>query len=272
MRKLYIKLYIIFCVFIIYISSIQAYSGQINTNISITLTNNSLSVYNAKIGTQTININWSNTTEIKQNYSWGVDYQYDFSGQNVTIITYNTSYNCSYDCNYTIYFEEMKVKLSEAKFNCSDLYKDAENYKIKYFDCFTNLTICSGYKNTNEDYKIQRDKYESDKNTYYAQNIKLESDYSIINKTYSICVNDRDNYSSQRVLFSFIFAVVGITITYIILRVRPEWQKRAKISKGQTPPSGFVLHPSQVKETSQEGILSLLNQPPQEQPQPPKVI
>lgn len=220
MNKLCVYIYTL----LIVISSALAYTGQTPTNISIWITNTSISIYNTKLGNQTISINYSNLTEIQQNYSWNVDYQYDFSGQNVTIITYNYS-SSGYNCNYSTYFEEIKLRLKESGFNCSGIYDTAENYKAKYFDCFANVTVCNVYRTINEDYKSQRDNYESIKNECYAENTQLKLDYSNLNYTYSSCITDRDNYSSQRILVGFIFTAVGILIGYIILKVLPDRKK-----------------------------------------------
>ena len=214
------KLYMFLLVFLVGMPLTLAYTGQTPTNISLWITNTSISIYNTKLGNQTISINYSNLTEIQRDYSWNVDYQYDFSGQNVTIITYNCS-GSDYNCNYTPYFEEIKVRLRGSEFNCSGVYSDVQNYYLRYFDCFTNLSICHSYKTTNEEYRVQRDSCESIKNAYFTENMQIESDYKYINQSYSSCIIDRDNYSSQRVLFGFGGLALGVLIGYIILKVYP---------------------------------------------------
>lgn len=210
MKKLYLKLHILFVVFIVGISLVSSYSGQVPSNISILITNTSLSVYNEKIGNQIMSLNCSNPEDIQRNYSWNVDYQYDFSGQNVTIINYTIIQNltCLYNCSSKEDIDEVKTLISNQKLNYS-----GEEYLQLYRACFTNLTICDNYRATNQNYKSERDSCVAIKDSYYQQNLKCEMDYNALNSSYSACVIKRDDYSAQR----WIFGIVVITICSLFL-------------------------------------------------------
>lgn len=266
------KPYLFLLMFLIGIPSVLSYTGQTQTNISVWITNTSISIYNTKLGNQTISINYSNLTEMQRNYSWNVDYQYDFSGQNVTIITYNCS-SSDYNCNYTTYFEEIKLRLKSSEFNCSGVYSDAQNYYLRYFDCFTNLSICSSYRITNENYQLQRDSCESIKNAYYIENIQAKSDYNSINQSYSSCIINRDNYSSQRVVWGIGGVVLGILAGLYFLKVIPN---RKKTSGGfsyskHAPTEVETFNPMDFKpkeKSLQEGVNPYSHPPTPHQPEP----
>lgn len=244
MRKLFFS--VLVC--LILISSIcYAYTGQVQTNISITLTNTAIKIYNQQLGEQITTINISNITEFNLNYSWMVNHEYDFSGQNVTIINYTTIQNCSYSADD---LEEIKVLIREQTKNLS-YNTDEKTYYQLYYGCFSNLTICQDYKNANEGYRTSYDNCNAVKSTYYDLNLKLANDYTLLNSTYNTCVLDKDNYAGQRWIWAGIVTIGLLIFYYIRTKVYPDLKKSGKMGtrKERFPNLNYAPKIEEVQET-----------------------
>lgn len=226
-KMVHIILYIILINFVAIISS--AYIGQVGTNISVYLTNGSLSIYNSKLGNQTISFNVFNLTEIDRNYSWNVDYQYDFTGQNVTIITYNYSNSNNITCSY-LEDDLAEIKSKFNTINCSSNTDTAEKYRNLYFGCFENITVCNEFRRNSQDYQIKYAECDSNKNNYYQQNLRWEIVYGSLNQSCSAISLERDNYQGQRWIWALLSGLIIGGLVYFFKVVYPNIHKSGKLA------------------------------------------
>jgi hypothetical protein len=191
----------------------------------------------------TLYYNHTNGTEGKWEYSWDVTVKKEEGAEEA-----GTS------------LDDIKTMIQNV--NCSNQFNEGEEYYQHYLSCFSNLTVCSAYKDTNQNYKSDYDSCIAVRDSLDSVNRRCEADHYLLNKTYYDCVISRDNYGSQRVMLPFLIAIASIGGTWLYLKKGGEWRRRGKMatdrdmtSSPDTRPSIDDLKEKSFKERIKERII-----------------
>lgn len=134
--------------------------------------------------------------------------------------------------------------------NCSG--RSGESYYDLYLACFTNNTVCQAYKKTNEEYKSSYVDCKNDRDNTFRINEKCQADYYLLNQTYNICVINRENYKSQRIVYFIIGGLILGGGIYFMIKVYPNMKKSGKMSTDrEISPDTESINPDEVSAKTQ---------------------
>lgn len=252
-RKIDMNKLLTIALLVLFMPTAMAYSGQTPTNLTVILNSTAVYAYNNKINHTST---WDGSS-FQYQFNWSVDYEYNLSGFNVTVISYNYSQNCPN--NYSDELANIKNMMNTI--NCSKYEKRGEEYYSLYLDCFTNLTICSEFRKTAQNYQANYDSCNLDKNNLLVQNQNLLNEVNRINNNQSTCAIERDNFSAQRWIFSLFAALATFVVAFFIFKVYPkEFRGNTKFALNKEMSSSIdVVHPDKIQSKPNPKSTEILN-------------
>lgn len=143
--------------------------------------------------------------------------------------------------------------------NCSE--DDTSDYYSFYISCFKNLTECREQsKSEGNSYSLLQS-CESAKENLQKENLQSDGEYFALNTTYNSCTTDRDNFKSQRIIFSVVFLALGFFVSWLFLVYFKDKKKLGKFSTSkEISPDVETINPDDVKQkTPPRGESMMIN-------------